>query len=100
MKTLMIPALLITLTIGVVSPAARAAVNEDECRTTIANTCTRCHGAARICTKLKDPAVDTQKWRETIARMGKKANLDQAVQDTVHGCLTTAADPAGLVCGK
>jgi cytochrome c553 len=100
MKTFMIPALLITLTIGVVSLAASAAVNEQDCRSTIADTCTRCHGAARICNKLKDPGIDAQKWREIITRMGKKANLDQAAQDTVHTCLTTSADPGGLVCDK
>lgn len=100
MKTLMIPALLITLTIGGICLTARAAVNEEECRTTIANTCTRCHGASRICNKVKDPAVDAAKWREIITRMGKKGNLDQAEQDAVHACLTTSADPAGLVCDK
>lgn len=100
MKTLMIPTLLFTLTIGGVSLAVGAAVNEEDCRATITTTCTKCHGTAKLCTKLKDPGADAQKWRETIARMGKKANLNQAVQDTVHACLTTAADPDGLVCDK
>jgi len=100
MKTLMIPALLITLAIGVVSLAASAADNEQACRSTIADTCTRCHGASRICNKLKDTGTDAQKWREIITRMGKKANLDQADQDTVHACLTMSADPSRLVCDK
>jgi len=100
MKTLMIPTLLITLTIGAVSLATGAAVNEEDCRSTITTTCTRCHGAAKICNKLKEPGVDAQKWREIITRMGKKANLDQAVQDTAHACLTMSADPSGLVCEK
>jgi cytochrome c553 len=100
MKTLMIPTLLITLIIGGVSLAVGAAVNDNDCRATIATTCTKCHGAAKICTKLKDPGTDALKWRETIARMGKKANLEPTVQDTVHACLTTSADPGGLVCEK
>jgi len=100
MKTLMIPTLLITLTIGGVSLAVGAAVNEEDCRATITTTCTKCHGAAKICNQLKDTGTDDQKWREIITRMGKKANLDQTVQDTAHACLTMSEDPRRLVCDK
>jgi hypothetical protein len=97
MKTLIITVVCFVLSLGVASLKA-GEVNDQACKETIANTCTKCHGAARICNKLKDDGMDAEKWRTIVVRMGKKASLAQDVQDSVHACLTTSADPGKLVC--
>ena len=97
MKTLTLTVLCTVIAITVASLRA-AEVNDESCTAAITANCTRCHGAVKICNKLKDTAMDAEKWRTIVARMGKKAKLTQDVQDAVHACLTTSADPGKLVC--
>ncbi len=97
MKTLTVTTLCIVIAITVASLRA-AEVSDESCKAALAANCTRCHGAVKICNKLKDTSMDAGKWQTIVARMGKKAGLAQDVQDAVHACLTASADPGKLVC--
>lgn len=97
MKALLIAGTCLALSLSVVSLKA-GEMNQQTCRKTIAGTCTKCHGAARICKKLKDGDMNADKWRTIIARMGRRAKLSRDVQNSIHACLTTSANPGKLVC--
>ena len=73
-------------------------VDEEICRDTIQNTCTKCHGTARICKKLKDADIGESRWGKIIARMGRRAKISRDVQETVIACLTTLAEPDRVAC--
>lgn len=97
MKNLIVSAVCIAMVMAVASLKA-AEVDEKACKELITTNCTKCHGTKKICNELKEEDADAKKWREIITEMGKKGHLSQEIQDSVHACLTTSADPGKLVC--
>ncbi len=95
MKKLLVPALLALLPLSIASWSFSQEVNDESCTQTIATSCTKCHGTAKICKELGEADAD---WPAIVARMGKKAKLSQEGQDAVLACLTKSTDPKQLVC--
>ena len=97
MKKLLIIAVLALLPLCAAIWSNAQDVNDEACQQAIQTSCTKCHGAERICNKLSATDAD---WPAIVARMSKKAALNQETQDQVLNCLTKSADPKKIVCNK
>lgn len=95
MNKILFPGTLALITLAVASPGIGQETNNTACQQAIQTNCTICHATQRICAKLDIPGAN---WPATVAVMGKRGNLSKQVQDAVIVCLTTSANPKGLVC--
>lgn len=96
MHKIRVSGVFVLLALGIAFKASAQAAEDQACGQIIQTTCTKCHPAARICTKLDKGGAD---WTKIVATMGQRGNLPQTAQDAAIKCLTSTAAKQ-QVCGK
>ena len=95
MKKLLLSTLLVLLPLCVATWSTSQEVNDEACQQVIQASCTKCHGAEKICKKLDQADAD---WPAIVSKMSKKAKVNKETEAQILDCLTKSTDPKKAAC--